>query len=121
ALLAGLAAGLVFGLFNGLVITKLRIPSMITTLGTSSIALGINFAYTGGRAVYGGLPDSYAFLGRGYLLGIPTPVVIMALVVALAYFVLNRTKLGRYLYAIGGNPVAARLAGINIDRYRIAG
>ncbi|HHW01718.1 MAG TPA: ABC transporter permease [Thermoanaerobacterales bacterium] len=115
---AGLSVGVIAGLINSFLITFIGIGSMIATLGTSSIILGINFGYTGGRAVYGGLPDFFYFFGRGSLFGIPTPIIIMAIVLITAYFLLNRTVFGRYVYAVGGNINAARLSGIRVRYYR---
>lgn len=121
ALLAGLAVGVLFGFLNGIVTTKIGIPSIIVTLGTSSIALGIIFMYTEGRAVYGGLPNAFTVLGRGSVLGIPTPIIIMLLIGVAVYILLNNTTAGRYIYAVGGNAVAAKLSGINTLKYRTMG
>lgn len=121
ALLASLVIGVVFGLLNGIVATRVGIPSIIVTLGTSSIATGIIFMYTEGRAIYGGLPTSFTELGRGGLFGIPTPIVVMLVIGISVYIFLNNTTSGRYIYAVGGNAVAAKLSGINTLRYRTLG
>lgn len=121
ALLVGLVVGVLFGMLNGVITTKVGIPSIIVTLGTSSIASGIIFMYTEGRAVYGGLPHSFTALGRGSVFGLPTPIIIMLLIGVAVYILLNKTTAGRYIYAVGGNAVAAKLSGINTLKYRTLG
>lgn len=120
ALLAGLGAGLLVGLSNAFFVTIIGIPSLIATLATGSILFGINFLMTGGRAIYGGLPDSYLWLGQGRLFGIPVLAFFMLGAVALAWFVMERTIFGRYIYAVGGNQKAAELSGVQVRRYRAA-
>lgn len=120
ALGAGLLAGLAVGLVNGLLVTRVGIPSLIATLATGSILFGVNFLLTGGRAIYGGLPDSYLQLGQGSVLGVPNLALFMAGAVLLAWFVLDRTVFGRYVYAVGGNRKAAELSGLPITLYRTA-
>ncbi|WP_102957621.1 ABC transporter permease [Mangrovicella endophytica] len=120
ALLAGLGAGLAVGLVNALLVTLVGVPSLIATLAMGSILFGVNFLLSGGRAIYGGLPDSYLVLGQGRILGIPVVAFIMLGAVALAWFVMERTIFGRYVYAVGGNLKAAELSGIRGRRYRQA-
>jgi ribose transport system permease protein len=120
ALLAGLAAGVAVGLINGILITKIGIPSLIATLSMGSILFGINFLMTGGRAIYGGLPDSYLALGQGQTFGIPNLAYFMVICVAIAWFIMERTVFGRYVYAVGGNQKAAELSGVRITFYRMA-
>ncbi|HMQ40165.1 MAG TPA: ABC transporter permease [Paracoccus sp. (in: a-proteobacteria)] len=120
ALLAGLAAGIVVGLINGVLITRIGIPSLIATLAMGSILFGVNFLLTGGRAIYGGLPDTYLALGQGWFLGIPNLAYFMVISVAIAWFVMERTVFGRYVYAVGGNQKAAELSGVRITYYRMA-
>ncbi|MFM1655814.1 ABC transporter permease [Brevibacillus sp. B_LB10_24] len=121
ALVASLAVGVVFGLLNGVITTRVGIPSIIVTLGTSSVATGIIFMYTEGRAVYGGLPDAFTVLGRGNVIGLPTPIIIMLVIGVAVYILLNKTTTGRYIYAVGGNAVSAKLSGINTLKYRTLG
>ena len=125
-LLAGLAAGLLWGMVNGLVVTKLRIPALITTLGTLTIIRGIGFTLTGGLPVFGfpkesflGFEEGVQAIGKGYVLGIPVPVIIMVIVFILGYIFLYRTYFGRYIYAIGGNLETARLSGIKVQRMQL--
>ena len=120
ALGAGLLVGIVVGLANGFLITRIGIPSLIATLAMGSILFGVNFLMTGGRAIYGGLPDTYLALGQGSLFGIPNLVYFMVTTVALAWFIMEHTVFGRYIYAVGGNQKAAELSGIRITFYQIA-
>lgn len=114
---AGLGAGLLCGLANGLLIAYGRLPPFIATLGLMSGARGAALLYTGGRPV-SGFAESFRFLATGQVLRVPMPVVLMGAVYLAAHFLLNRTKLGRYAYAIGGNEQAARLSGVNVRRYK---
>ena len=120
ALGASLLAGLAVGLINGFMVTKVGIPSLIATLAMGSILFGVNFLLTGGRAIYGGLPDSFLALGQGRLYGIPNLAFFMLAAVAIAWFVMERTIFGRYIYAVGGNARAADLSGIRVGFYRTA-
>ena len=117
ALMVGLGVGLLCGLVNGLLITVGRLPPFIATLGMMSVARGAALMFTEGRPI-SGFSESLRALARGEVLRIPTPVIIMIVVYALAHFVLRRTKLGRYTYAIGGNEEAALLSGINVRVYK---
>ena len=116
--LIGLAVGSACGTVNGLIITRLRLPPFIATLGMMSMARGTAQVITGGYPVHG-LPDQFKELGSGYLFDvIPIPVVILALCAPIAHVVLTHTRLGRYTYAIGGNEAAAYLSGINVRAYK---
>ncbi len=117
ALLLGLGVGLTCGLINGLLITVGRLPPFIATLGMMSVARGAALMYTEGRPI-SGFTESFRSLATGEVLKIPTPVIIMIVVYLIAHFVLRRTKLGRYTYAIGGNEEAALLSGINVRLYK---
>lgn len=120
ALVGALAVGVVVGLINGVLITKVGIPSLIATLAMGSILFGINFLMTEGRAIYGGLPDSFLALGQGRFLGVPNLAFFMIAGVVIAWFVMERTLFGRYVYAVGGNQKAAELSGVRITFYRMA-
>jgi ribose transport system permease protein len=116
AALAGLVAGMLVGLFNGLVITRLRINPLITTLATYSAVRGIAFLLPSTHDHQ--LEDpSFTYLGRGTIVGIPFSFLLMLLLYLAFYFVLRNTRFGRNLYAIGGSPDAARLAGISINSH----
>jgi ribose transport system permease protein len=113
---AGAAICGAVGLFTGVMITVFRIPPFIVTLGMMLVASGAAYLLTGGESVYQ-IPESFVWLGRGAdLLGVPNAVVLMLLLYAIAHVVMSRTVLGRYLYAVGGNPEAARLSGVPVER-----
>lgn len=115
AILAGLGVGALVGFVNGAMVTKGAVPAFVATLGTMAIARGLTLVYTGGRPITG-LPSAIQFIGTGYLGPIPVPIVIMAIVAVLVYIFLRHTPYGRYLYAVGSNPEAARFAGIPVNR-----
>jgi simple sugar transport system permease protein/ribose transport system permease protein len=112
-------AGLIIGIVNGFLVTKLRIPSLIATLGMGPIALGINYAYSGGDSIYAQMPDSFYYLSTGRIFGfLPVPVLIAIIVVIAVHTLINKTRYGRATVATGTNIVAARLSGINVNRCR---
>ena len=118
AVLAGLLTGTILGLFNGWTITKFKVPPFVATLAMLTIARGLTMLWTKGHPI-SNLGNDFAYFGTGWLLGIPVPVWIAAIVVLLAVFITQKTKLGRYIYAIGGNENAAKLSAINIKRVKI--
>jgi inositol transport system permease protein len=118
ALLGGLGVGLACGFINGFLIAKFKIPPFIATLGMMTAARGMALLYSNGRPL-SSLTDAYNFIGGGAILGIPTPILILALVGIGTHVMLNNTKFGRYIYAIGGNELAARFSGLNLDRVKI--
>ncbi|AKL93839.1 ribose transport system permease protein RbsC [Clostridium aceticum] len=118
AVIIGIALGAFIGYLNGIFVAYAKIPAIIVTLAMMEIPRGLALLYTGGYPL-SGLPRSFAFIGRGYILGIPMPVVIMIIVYILAYVILNHLPLGRYIYAIGGNEEAVRLSGVKVKRYKI--
>lgn len=115
ALLVGILIGVVIGAFNGFVISRTTIPPFIVTLATMNIARGLAGVYTGGSPVRV-VTDEWQFLGAGYLAGIPVPVIIMFVVFIISLLLLNKTKFGRHVYAVGGNVTAAKFSGINVKR-----
>lgn len=118
AILVGLAVGLTTGVINGAIIAKGKIAPFIVTLGMMTAARGLALLYTNGRPI-GGLSDSFKFIGQGVIAGIPVPIIIFGMVAAVSYILLNKTKFGKYVYAIGGNEQAAIIAGVNITKYKI--
>lgn len=118
AVLVGLIAGTILGLFNGFVITKFRVPPFVATLAMLTIARGLTMLWTKGHPV-SNLGDNFLYIGTGWFIGIPVPVWIAGIVVLLALFITQKTKLGRYIYAIGGNEQAAVLSGINISKVKM--
>jgi ribose transport system permease protein len=119
AIAAGLAVGLVLGWCNGIAITRFRLPPFVATLGMLSIARGLTMLWTGGFPITG-LGASFGFIGTGHLLGVPMPVLLSAVLVAVFVVVTRRTRFGRYLYAVGGNERAATLSGLNVNRIKLA-
>lgn len=118
SVVAGLLAGSLLGLFNGWTITKFKVPPFVATLAMLTIARGLTMLWTKGFPITG-LNENFAYLGTGWLLGIPLPVWISGIIVFIAVIITNKTKLGRYIYAIGGNENAATLSGINIKKIKI--
>lgn len=118
SILAGLIAGTLLGIFNGFIITRFRVPPFVATLGMLTIARGLTMLWTKGHPV-SNLGSDFLQIGTGWFLGIPVPVWIAGIVVLLAVFITQKTKLGRYIYAIGGNEQAAVLSGINISKVKI--
>ena len=117
-ILAALACGAFVGFVNGLVIAKLKINALITTLATMQIVRGLALISSDGRAVGINDPNFYQ-LALSKAFGIPTPIWVMLIMFVIFGFVLNRTVFGRNTLAIGGNPEASRLAGVDVDATRI--
>lgn len=121
AVLLGISIGFAFGIGNGLLVTMLGIPSLIVTLASGVIATGLVYAFTKGVALYGRFPKYFLILGRGTIGSIPLLIIFMLIIVIFALIFIQKTKPGRYMEAVGGNSVAARLAGINVNFYRTLG
>ncbi|HAV61485.1 MAG TPA: sugar-transporting ATPase [Verrucomicrobiales bacterium] len=114
--LVGIGVSGLVGLFSGAMVTKFRIPPFIVTLAMMLVASGIAYLIAQGQSIYQ-VPDSFVWLGRGAdLFGIPNAVVLMVALYVAAHFLMSRMKMGRYLYAVGGNPEAARLSGVPVNR-----
>jgi len=114
--LGGIAVCALVGGFSGSMVTLYGVPPFIVTLSMMLVARGVCFLLTGGQQV-GQVPDDFVWLGRGAdLFGIPNQVTLMVLLYVLAHVLMTRTTLGRYLYAVGGNPEAARLSGVPVRR-----
>jgi ribose transport system permease protein len=121
---AGMVAGAVvaivvcalFGAFSGLTITRFRVPPFIATLAVMQVASGIAYILSKGRPIYQ-VPESFVGLGRGAdpIVGVPYAVLLMGILFVAAHFLMSRTVLGRYIYAVGGNAEAARLAGVRVN------
>ena len=115
----GICIGGILGFINGYISSKLNVHSMVVTLGTMTIYQGIAFIVSGSKS-YFNLPTGFKAIGQEYIFGVPICVIIMAVMVLIASFILNKTYFGRYIYAVGGNKEAARLAGINTNFISIA-
>ena len=112
-----LLSGLLFGLFNGAVIALTNIPPFIVTLASMNVAKGIAYVYSGGRPIRC-MTAAWKFLGAGYVGPVPTPVITMTIVFIAAILILNRTRMGRHIYAVGGNNLAASFSGINTAKVK---
>ena len=113
----GLLSGAIFGMFNGILIAKTTIPPFIVTLASQNIAKGIAYVFSQGKPIRC-MTDAWKFLGAGYVAGIPTPVITMLIVFLLSVLFLNRTRIGRHIYAVGGNSTAAKFSGIDTVRVK---
>jgi ribose transport system permease protein len=125
AVIIGMAVGGACGLVNGVLTAYLALAPFIVTLGTMTFLRGLAYTITNGQPIVSS-DLNFKDLGNGYLLGIPVPVIAMLAVFLVAWFVLERTRYGRHVYAVGGNAQAARLAGVQVNRillsvYVIAG
>jgi ribose transport system permease protein len=118
AMVAGIIVGLALGLFNGLAITKFKLPPFVATLGMLSIARGLTMLWTGGFPVTD-LGPKFGFIGAGVFLGVPMPIWISAALVIVFYIVSKNTLLGRYIYAVGGSEKATAFSGINVNRVKL--
>ncbi len=120
AILVALALGAIFGLINGILITKGKLAPFIVTLATMTIFRGLTLVYTDGRPIAGKRDDFiFAFLGRGKVFGIPFQVILFIIIFALLFYLLKNTSFGRKIYAVGGNEKASFISGINTDKVKI--
>jgi len=119
ALGAALGVGLGVGVINGVLVAYLHLPDFIATFAVGSVTFGAKMLYSGGHPIFLHNPSPiFLAIGQGYVGPIPMPVIIMLVILAIVLVVLHRTKFGRHIYAIGGNPMAALYAGINVRRNR---
>ena len=117
SIVISLVLGTTIGLLNGLLITKGRLQAFIATLATMTIFRGVTYVFTKGNPI-SGLDTNFTFLANNKIIGIPLPVVFMIIILAIAFYLLNETRFGRYVYALGGNEDSARLSGISTDKIR---
>jgi ribose transport system permease protein len=115
AIAVGILVGALCGLINGAVVAYLSLAAFIVTLGTMTFLRGLAYTMTDGQPIVSNTLNFRA-IGNGYLAGVPAPVIVMVIVYVLAWYLLERTRYGRHVYAVGGNPEAARLSGINVKR-----
>lgn len=118
-LLVTCGTGLLAGLINGIGVIKGKVPSLIMTLGTMVAYAGLANIISGGKAVYPYKLPSYLWLGKGSLLGVPFPIFVFALVALISIFVLNRTRIGRWIFYSGANRTASRFSGGRTDWFII--
>jgi ribose transport system permease protein len=119
AVVGGLLTGCGVGLANGLMITKLRLPPFIATLGTLSMGRGLRYWITHGWPVTLSVEHPFLALGQGYVGPVPVPVIVMLLLMGVASLFLSRTSTGRYVYAVGCNEQASRYSGIRVDGIKL--
>jgi ribose/xylose/arabinose/galactoside ABC-type transport system permease subunit len=117
AVASGVAAGGAVGLLNGLLVAVARVPAFVATLGTMTIALGIAYVLSDGQPI-SGLSDAFLAVSDQFY-GFPVPVMLMVAAVVVSWLLLSRTRLGLHIYATGGNPQAARVAGVNLRAIRL--
>lgn len=113
----GLCLG--FGLFNGILVAKLKLPSFVTTLATATFLGGITFWYSKGTIIFSGIPDSFLIIGQQSVAGIPITSIIMFALILFSWYLLSKTIFGRAVYSVGGNETAARYSGIEINKVKI--
>ncbi|NOS70989.1 MAG: ribose ABC transporter permease [Verrucomicrobia bacterium] len=118
AIVAGIVVGLALGWFNGMVITRFRLPPFVATLGMLSIGRGLTMLWTNGFPVTA-LGPTFGFIGAGFLFGVPMAVWISGALVVVFHFVSVHTTLGRYIYAVGGSEKASAFAGLRVDNVKV--
>jgi len=121
AILISLIMGCILGMMNGLLISYGKLAPFIVTLATMTIFRGATLVYTNGNPITKGLSDTFLFqfLGQGYIVGIPFPVIIMFIVFIVLYVLLHKTAFGKSVYAIGGNEKAAYISGVKLNKVKI--
>ncbi len=122
AIIIGLLFGALIGLINGFFISKGKLQPFIVTLAMMTIFRGATLVFTNGKPISAGSgqnADLFSKIGNGYIFGIPNPIIIMIIVIAIGYFILTKTTIGRYVYAIGGNEEATKLSGVNVTRVKL--
>jgi ribose transport system permease protein len=117
SLITGISVGILFGMINGLIIAKTTIPAFIVTLATMDIARGFAYVYTGGSPVRV-VSKAWQFIGAGYISIFPVPVLIMLAVLIVTGLLMNNTRFGRHIYAVGGNIQAATFSGISVKKIK---
>ena len=118
AIIAGIFIGLALGWFNGMAITRFKLPPFVATLGMLSIGRGLTMLWTNGFPITA-LGPTFGFIGAGFWLGVPTAIWISAALVGLFYFISIHTKLGRFIYAVGGSEKAAAFAGLRVNNIKV--
>ncbi|KRQ86470.1 Ribose transport system permease protein RbsC [Caloramator mitchellensis] len=118
AILVALIIGALIGAFNGIVVAKGKIQPFIVTLAAMTIFRGVTYVYTNGTPI-SGLGKNFTFIGNAKIIGIPFPVVITLFIFLIAWYLINETRFGRYVFALGGNEDSTRLSGINTDRVKL--
>ena len=115
----GLLVGMACGGVSGLIVSRFHVPAFVATLGMLSAARGLTLIYSGGRPIPA-LTEEFRWIGTGSVLGIPVPIFLLLGTFAVAHFVLTQTRFGRHIYAVGGNPHAAKVSGLPVRRIRFS-
>ncbi len=115
--LAGIVIGIACNIVSGFIVTRFKTPPFIATLAMMTAARGAALLYTNGQNIY--QLDQFVVFGQGDILGIPTPVIFMVIIAVVTWYLLNNTRFGRHLYAIGGNEDAARASGIKVNQTKM--
>lgn len=115
SILIGLSVGAIAGLLNGIMVAYAKLPAFIATLGMMISARGIAYIFSKGHPVVG-FSKQFDFIGRGYIFGIPFMIYVLIITGTITYIILRHTKLGKCIYAIGGNEQAAVVSGINVKK-----
>lgn len=119
SIIVGLSIGIIFGFINGILVVKIKIESLVATVSTQAIIFGLAYFYSGGVDIHSGRNKFFIFIGEGSIGAIPMPVILLLIILFIGIFVTQFTAIGRYFYAIGGNPIAAKFSGIRISYYKI--
>jgi len=118
AVLAAILSGVVVGFVNGVIVAKGKLHGFIATLASMTVLRGLAYIFTGGDPISVTDPR-FTSIGTGYVGFLPIPVIIMAAAIAFGWFIMNKTRFGRYVYAVGGNSEASQWSGLNVDRIKI--
>lgn len=121
AVLIALGLGLFVGMVNGMVVTRLGVSSLIVTLATGSMLTGFTFWYGGGQPIFAGIPEGFTRVARPLFLDFRGSLFVMLVLAIVVWVFLNYTPTGRRVYAVGGNPTASRMAGVNVERIKLLG
>lgn len=119
AIMGALGVGMMCGLFNGVLVAYAGLQPFIVTLGGLSLFRALSLIYTGGNPIFG-IPPEFRALTNGTILGVPNPVIVVGVIAIILWIVLNKTPLGEYILAVGGNEEAARIAGVPVARTKVA-
>ncbi len=117
-ILVGLGTGVICGAFNGILVTRMGLPSIVVTIGTMSLFRGISYIVLGDQA-YRGYPSDLTFVGQGYIWWVISFLFVLFLIIAISYgIILHKTNVGRAVFAIGNNPTGALFSGIRVQRVK---